>query len=83
MILQSLLSLTLFFVKASFVYMYVYRNLSQFLCFYVVQKDESFYTVAWACSDDGSPFIVAGGSKGIVRVIDAGREKIHRVFWLQ
>jgi len=49
----------------------------------VDQKDESFYTVGWACSDDGSPFIVAGGSKGIVRVIDAGREKIYRVFWLQ
>ncbi|WVZ00223.1 hypothetical protein V8G54_026292 [Vigna mungo] len=41
-------------------------------------KDEAFYTVSWACSDEGSPFIVAGGSKGIIRVIDAGRESIYR-----
>lgn len=53
------------------------------LCFYVDQKDESFYTVCWACSDDGSPYIVAGGSKGIIRVIDSGRESIYRVFWLK
>ncbi|QCE09814.1 polycomb group protein FERTILIZATION-INDEPENDENT ENDOSPERM-like [Vigna unguiculata] len=43
-------------------------------------KDESFYTVCWACSDDGSPYIVAGGSKGIIRVIDSGRESIYRSF---
>ncbi|KOM26351.1 hypothetical protein LR48_Vigan252s006300 [Vigna angularis] len=43
-------------------------------------KDESFYTVGWACSDEGSPFIVAGGSKGIIRIIDAGRESIYRSF---
>ncbi|WVZ00227.1 hypothetical protein V8G54_026296 [Vigna mungo] len=43
-------------------------------------EDEAFYTVSWACSDEGSPFIVAGGSKGIIRVIDAGRESIYRYF---
>ncbi|XP_019230028.1 PREDICTED: polycomb group protein FERTILIZATION-INDEPENDENT ENDOSPERM isoform X2 [Nicotiana attenuata] len=41
-------------------------------------KDESFYTVSWACNIDGSPFIVAGGINGILRVIDAGNEKIHK-----
>ncbi|CAL0322718.1 unnamed protein product [Lupinus luteus] len=43
-------------------------------------KDESFYTVSWACSVDGSPFLVAGGLSGVIRVIDAGNEKIHKSF---
>ncbi|KAF7833877.1 polycomb group protein FERTILIZATION-INDEPENDENT ENDOSPERM [Senna tora] len=42
-------------------------------------KDESFYTVSWACNIDGTPFVVAGGINGIIRVIDAGSEKIHKV----
>ncbi|CAN1168071.1 Polycomb group protein FIE1 [Linum perenne] len=44
----------------------------------VNQKDESFYTVSWACNRDGSPFVVAGGINGIIRVIDAGHEKIDK-----
>lgn len=51
------------------------------MCF-VDQKDESFYTVSWACNTDGTPFIVAGGINGLIRVIDAGSEKIHKVFYL-
>ncbi|XP_014522006.2 polycomb group protein FERTILIZATION-INDEPENDENT ENDOSPERM isoform X2 [Vigna radiata var. radiata] len=47
---------------------------------YVDEDDEAFFAVSWACSDEGSPFIVAGGSKGIIRVIDAGRESIYRSF---
>ncbi|KAE9456611.1 hypothetical protein C3L33_11614, partial [Rhododendron williamsianum] len=43
-------------------------------------KDESFYTVTWACSTDGTPLLVAGGINGIIRVIDAGNEKIHKSF---
>ncbi|CAN1168073.1 Polycomb group protein FIE1 [Linum perenne] len=43
-------------------------------------KDESFYTVSWACNRDGSPFVVAGGINGIIRVIDAGHEKIDKSF---
>ncbi|XP_059284443.1 polycomb group protein FERTILIZATION-INDEPENDENT ENDOSPERM-like isoform X2 [Lycium ferocissimum] len=43
-------------------------------------KDESFYTVSWACNIDGSSLIVAGGINGILRVIDAGNEKIHKSF---
>ncbi|XP_057950275.1 polycomb group protein FIE1 isoform X2 [Malania oleifera] len=43
-------------------------------------KDESFYTLSWACNIDGTPFIVAGGINGILRVIDAGNEKIHKSF---
>lgn len=47
---------------------------------YIVdQKDESFYTVSWACNLDGTPFLVAGGINGIIRVIDAGNEKINKV----
>lgn len=49
---------------------------------FVDQKDESFYTVSWACSIDGIPFIVAGGINGIIRVIDASNEKIHKVSFL-
>lgn len=45
----------------------------------VNQKDESFYTVSWACNIDGSPFLVAGGINGVIRVIDAGKEKLHKV----
>ncbi|EEF39534.1 fertilization-independent endosperm protein, putative [Ricinus communis] len=41
-------------------------------------KDESFYTVSWACNIDGTPFAVAGGINGIIRVIDASNEKIHK-----
>lgn len=48
------------------------------MCF-VDQKDESFYTVSWACNIDGTPFVVAGGINGIIRVIDASNEKIHKV----
>lgn len=51
------------------------------MCF-VDQKDESFYTVSWACNIDGTPFIVAGGINGLIRVIDAGSEKIHKVSYL-
>lgn len=51
------------------------------MCF-VDQKDESFYTVSWACNVDGTPFIVAGGINGLIRVIDAGSEKIHKVSYL-
>lgn len=43
-------------------------------------KDESFYTVSWACDIDRSPFIVAGGINGIIRIISAGSEKIHKSF---
>ncbi|GFZ07456.1 transducin/WD40 repeat-like superfamily protein [Actinidia rufa] len=43
-------------------------------------KDESFYTVSWACNTDGTPLLVAGGINGIIRVIDAGNEKIHKSF---
>lgn len=50
-----------------------------FSMFCVNQKDESFYTVSWACNIDGCPFLVAGGINGILRVIDAGKEKIHKV----
>ncbi|CAN1761442.1 Polycomb group protein FIE1 [Linum perenne] len=47
---------------------------------FIYQKDESFYTVSWACNRDGSPFVVAGGINGIIRVIDAGHEKIDKSF---
>ncbi|KAL8462621.1 hypothetical protein ACS0TY_033600 [Phlomoides rotata] len=43
-------------------------------------KDESFYTVSWACNIDGTPFLVAGGLNGIIRVIDTGNEKIYKSF---
>nr|GMD49101.1 polycomb group protein fertilization-independent endosperm [Ipomoea batatas] len=43
-------------------------------------KDESFYTVSWACNIDGTPFLVAGGLTGIIRVIDSGNEKIRKSF---
>lgn len=43
------------------------------------QKDESFYTVSWACNIDGTPLLVAGGLNGVIRVIDAGSEKIYKV----
>ncbi|KAM3396278.1 hypothetical protein P3S68_005284 [Capsicum galapagoense] len=43
-------------------------------------KDESFYTVSWACNLDGSPFLVAGGINGVLRVIDSGSEKLHQSF---
>ncbi|KAK9689083.1 hypothetical protein RND81_09G034200 [Saponaria officinalis] len=43
-------------------------------------KDESFYTVSWACDVDRRPFLVAGGSNGIIRVIDAANEKIHKSY---
>ncbi|KAK1283948.1 Polycomb group protein FIE2 [Acorus calamus] len=43
-------------------------------------KEESFYTLSWACNLDGTPFLVAGGINGIIRVIDCGSEKIHRSF---
>lgn len=45
----------------------------------MIQKDESFYTLSWACNIDGTPFLVAGGSNGIIRVINSGSEKIHKV----
>lgn len=35
--------------------------------------------MTWACNIDGTPFVVAGGINGIIRVIDAGNEKIHKV----
>ncbi|KAI3933620.1 hypothetical protein MKW92_030452 [Papaver armeniacum] len=41
-------------------------------------EEESFYTLSWACNIDGNPLLVAGGLKGIIRVIDAGGEKIHK-----
>ncbi|CAM8951851.1 unnamed protein product [Rhodiola kirilowii] len=43
-------------------------------------KDESFYTVSWASNLDGAPIILAGGSNGIIRSIDAGSEKICKNF---
>lgn len=46
---------------------------------YVDQKEESFYTVSWACNVDGIPFLVAGGINGIIRVIDVSNEKLHKV----
>lgn len=48
--------------------------------YFVDQKDESFYTVSWACNNAGTSFAVAGGINGIIRVIDAGSEKIDKVF---
>ncbi|KAJ0264589.1 WD40 repeat-containing protein [Hirschfeldia incana] len=41
-------------------------------------KEESFYTVSWACGVEGNPFVVAGGEKGIIRVIDVNNGKIHK-----
>ncbi|KAH1144286.1 hypothetical protein GLYMA_12G214400v4, partial [Glycine max] len=43
-------------------------------------KDESFYTVGWACNVNGTPLVVTGGLNGVIRVIDAGSEKIHSIF---
>lgn len=43
------------------------------------QKEESFYTVSWACGVNGNPFVAAGGVKGIIRVIDVNSEMIHKV----
>ncbi|KAI4322824.1 hypothetical protein L6164_022481 [Bauhinia variegata] len=43
-------------------------------------KEESFYTVSWASGTDGTPFVVAGGCNGIIRIIDIGTEKIHKSF---
>ncbi|XP_078175979.1 transducin/WD40 repeat-like superfamily protein isoform X1 [Carex rostrata] len=43
-------------------------------------KEESYYTLSWACDLDGSPLLVAGGSNGIIRVINCGTEKIHKSF---
>ena len=38
--------------------------------------------MSWACNVDGTPFVVAGGINGVMRVIDVGSEKIHKVFYL-
>ena len=35
--------------------------------------------MSWACDADGRPLLVAGGINGIIRVIDAVNEKIHKV----
>eukprot|EP00249_Psilotum_nudum_P014713 c24960_g1_i5 orf=731-1816(-) len=43
-------------------------------------KDESFYTVSWSCDELNSPLLIASGSNGIIRVIDAGKEKISKSF---
>ncbi|KAK4484373.1 hypothetical protein RD792_006952 [Penstemon davidsonii] len=58
------------------------NSYSQIWCavYRVDQKDESFYTVSWACNIDGTPFLVAGGLNGIIRVIDTGSEKIYKSF---
>lgn len=43
-------------------------------------KDESFYTLTWACDDDGRTLLAAGGMNGVIRLIDASNEKIHKVY---
>jgi hypothetical protein len=42
-------------------------------------KDESFYTLSWACDLDGTPLLVAAGSNGIIRVINCATEKLLKV----
>ncbi|CAO2206192.1 unnamed protein product [Urochloa humidicola] len=42
-------------------------------------KDESFYTLSWACDHvDGSPLLVVGGSSGIIRVINCATKKLAK-----
>ncbi|CAM6101382.1 unnamed protein product [Calypogeia fissa] len=41
-----------------------------------LQKDESFYTVSWACDNEGLPLLVASGSNGVIRVIDCSKENL-------
>ncbi|WVZ00225.1 hypothetical protein V8G54_026294 [Vigna mungo] len=53
---------------------------SRYLNVFVTVGGNRSYVDEDACSDEESPFIVAGGSKGIIRVIDAGRESIYRYF---
>lgn len=43
-------------------------------------KEEAFYTVSWACDDASSPLLIASGSNGIIRVIDANKEKLCKTF---
>ncbi|XP_073141592.1 tubulin-folding cofactor E-like isoform X2 [Henckelia pumila] len=43
------------------------------------ENNESFYTASWACTIDGTPFLVAGGLNGIICVIDTGSEKIYKI----
>lgn len=43
-------------------------------------KEEAFYTVSWACDDFKSPLLIASGSNGVIRVIDAGKESISKSF---
>ncbi|KAF0924539.1 hypothetical protein E2562_010179 [Oryza meyeriana var. granulata] len=43
-------------------------------------KDESFYTLSWACDLDGTPLLVAAGSNGIIRVINCATEKLLKTF---
>ncbi|CAH8358362.1 unnamed protein product [Eruca vesicaria subsp. sativa] len=40
-------------------------------------KEESFYTVSWACGVKENPLVVAGGEKGIIRVINVKDETVH------
>ncbi|KAH6558443.1 hypothetical protein KP509_1Z063500 [Ceratopteris richardii] len=43
-------------------------------------KDEAFYTVSWACDTANSPYLIASGSSGVIRAINADREKLHKSF---
>lgn len=70
------IDLTTFIV---FLFVVFSNDFAIFACSFIVQKEESFYTLSWACNLDGTPFLVAGGINGIIRVIDAGSEKIHKV----
>ncbi|KAF8103929.1 hypothetical protein N665_0182s0036 [Sinapis alba] len=40
--------------------------------------EESFYTVSWACGVEGNSFVVAGGLKGIIRVINVDDKMVHK-----
>ncbi|CAK8579416.1 unnamed protein product [Lathyrus sativus] len=41
-------------------------------------KDESFYIVSWTCNPNSSPYVVDGGTTGVIRVIGAGNKKMHK-----
>lgn len=47
---------------------------------YLSQKDESFYTLSWACNHvDDSPLLVVGGSNGIIQIINYTTKKLLKV----
>jgi hypothetical protein len=52
---------------------------AKYLDVFVDEPNENYYTCCWAENERGEPLVLAGGQKGLIRVINLATKQVERV----